>query len=110
MFLQMMLLVVLANTLWYTSSVVHGAFNKHQAVAVYFLVGTGMSLLIARFLIPHWGLLGVPVALLMIDIMMSTYVLRKSLTWLDDSFGNFLTSLFTLPDVPSLGRLLPRRS
>jgi hypothetical protein len=69
-----------------------------------------MSLVVARFLIPTWGLLGVPVALLIIDVMMSTYVLRKSLGWLDDRFGDFFVSLFVPPPISLFGRLLPRRS
>ena len=59
-----LLLVIIANSFWYTSSVVTIASNTHERVAVVFLIGTAASLAIARLLMPHFGLSGAAMALL----------------------------------------------
>jgi O-antigen/teichoic acid export membrane protein len=109
-FFRLMLLVVVVNTLWYTSSVVQGAINKHQKMAVYYVLGASASLLFATVMTPAWGLIAIPIGLLLVDTTMSSYVLRKSLALLNDRFGDFAASLLTLPDAAVFGRLLPRRS
>jgi O-antigen/teichoic acid export membrane protein len=94
-----LLLVIVANSFWYTSSVVTVASNTHERVAAVFLAGTAASLVIARLLMPHFGLSGAAMALLAIDIIVGWYVLTRSLTTLSESTRDFYTSMFRLPQL-----------
>ena len=94
-----LLLVTVANSFWYTSSVVTVASNTHERVAAVFLAGTATSLVIARLLMPHFGLSGAAMALLAIDITVGWYVLGRSLTTLSESARDFYTSMFRLPEL-----------
>jgi O-antigen/teichoic acid export membrane protein len=91
--MQLMIAVIFANSLWYTSSVVMLAMNRHQQMALIYLIGTGLSLLIAMALIPIFGLDGAALGLLGIDVAMSVYVVRNSLKLLNDRLGDFLRSV-----------------
>ncbi|MBN1548313.1 MAG: lipopolysaccharide biosynthesis protein [Syntrophaceae bacterium] len=94
LFLHLMLFVIVANSLWYTSSVIHVAINKHRNMAVAYLLGTSTSLALAYyFLIPRFGLNGAPLALFAIDIAMSVYVIQSSLKLVGDSLGPFLAAM-----------------
>jgi O-antigen/teichoic acid export membrane protein len=94
-----LLLVILANSFWYTSSVVTVASNTHERVAAVYLAGTAASLFIARLLMPHFGISGAAIALLAIDIVVGWYVLSRSLTTLSESAGEFSASMFRLPEL-----------
>lgn len=104
-FIRLMLAVIFANSLWYTSSVVMLAMNRHQQMALIYLIGTGLSLLLAVALIPIFGLDGAALGLLAIDVAMSVYVVRNSLKLLNDGFGDFLRSVL-VPPTPAV--YLPR--
>ena len=91
-----LLLVIIANSFWYTSSVVTIASNTHERVAVVFLIGTAASLAIARLLMPHFGLSGAAMALLAIDIIVGWYVLGRSLKTLSESARDFYASMFRI--------------
>jgi O-antigen/teichoic acid export membrane protein len=94
-----LLLVIIANSFWYTSSVVTVASNTHERVAAVFFTGTAASLVIARLLMPHFGLSGAAMALLAIDVIVGWYVLGRSLTTLSESARDFYTSMFRLPQL-----------
>jgi O-antigen/teichoic acid export membrane protein len=94
-----LLLVIIANSFWYTSSVVTIASNTHERVAVVFLIGTAASLAIARILMPHFGLSGAAMALLAIDIIVGWYVLGRSLKTLSESARDFFSSMFRIPEL-----------
>jgi O-antigen/teichoic acid export membrane protein len=94
-----LLLVIAANSFWYTSSVVTVASNQHQRVAACYLLGTGVSLLLARILLPRFGLSGAAMALLAIDLMVGWYVLSQSLFTLKERARDFGASLFRLPEL-----------
>lgn len=92
-FLRWMLLVILANSLWFTSSVVPTAINRHVRLATVFLVTTVLSLGAALVLLPRLGLTGVALALLVVDAGMVGYVLPTSLRLVDDRPADFFASL-----------------
>ena len=89
-----LLCVTLANSLWYTSSVVPMSTNAHQRIAFYFLASTAASLLLARALTPTFGIVGAAAALLLIDACMLWVVLRSALTQIQDPFRSFVLSVF----------------
>lgn len=94
-----LLLVIIANSFWYTSSVVTVASNTHERVALVYFIGTVASLLIARLLLPHFGISGAAMALLAIDVVVGWYVLSRSLTTLSESASDFYASMFRLPEL-----------
>jgi len=97
LFLHLMLLVIFVNSLWFTSSIVPAAINKHKKMAVCFVVGTGLSLFLAILLVPVWHLSGIALALLATDILMMIYVVNASLKILNDQFTEFLFVVITPP-------------
>jgi O-antigen/teichoic acid export membrane protein len=101
---RLLLLVIIANSFWYTSSVVPIAANRHEKVALFYLLGGAGSLGFAYLLLLHFGLAGGALALLFFDLVTGIYTLRQSLSMLDDSFGEFARAVFT-PHVFSVSHL-----
>jgi O-antigen/teichoic acid export membrane protein len=101
-----LLLVIVANSFWYASSVVTMASNTHERVAAFYLVGTAGSLILARYLMPHFGISGAAMSLLVIDIVLGWYVVRMSLAKLEDRATDFGTALLRLPREVALLRSL----
>lgn len=93
----LLILVVISNSLWATSYTVSMAVNRHQKVAIAFVVSTGISLLISAFLTNLYGLRGTAIALLLIDLAMNIYVLRISLDILSENSQDFFRSLTKNP-------------
>ena len=94
---QLLLIEVLANSLWFTSSIVPVACNCHGRVAAIFLLTTALSLPVAYLLMPRYGLPGAGISLLLVDLGMISYVFKRSLSLLHDSFGEFTRALFRSP-------------
>lgn len=82
---------VVANSAWYTSSVVSLSVNRFERIAVAYLVGTTVALAVSEGLGKLGGLLGIASALFMLDVLMSFVVLPQSMRLTDD-------------DMPSLTR------
>jgi O-antigen/teichoic acid export membrane protein len=97
---HLLLLEVLANAFWFTSSVVSMACNRHERQAMVYLLATALSLPLAYILIPWLGLKGAAISLLMVDLCMIGYVLGHSLALLHDNLAEFA---FALVRAPSLG-------
>ena len=110
-FFYLMLFVISANSLWYTSSVVHVAINKHRKLALAYIFGSGISLILAAFaFIPFFGLKGAPISLLVIDVSMFLYVIQRSLKLVDDKIRTFLGALIKPPPVHDLLKIIiPKR-
>jgi O-antigen/teichoic acid export membrane protein len=104
-FFEAMVLSAFTFSLWSTSIVVPSATNQHVRVAAVFLGVTSGGLLFAVALLPTLGLLGVAMALILIDAVMTVVVVRNSLTLVGDSLGAFLRS--QVPSVTWL-RLAPK--
>lgn len=97
-----LLAVLIANSLWYTSFVVPLAINRHQRTALYFLLGTVVSVLLTVLLLPRSGLVGAGIALLVIDAVMLCQVLPNSLKLLQDRFVDFILVVLR-PPLASVG-------
>jgi O-antigen/teichoic acid export membrane protein len=101
-----LLLGIVANSFWYTSLVVPIASNTHERVAALYLAGSAGSLILARFLLPHFGISGAAMSLLVIDAVLGWYVVRMSLAKLEDRASDFGVHLFRVPrEVPILRSL-----
>lgn len=95
----LLLIEILANCLWFTSSVVSISCNRHVRQAVVYLVTTAVSLPLAYFLMLRYGLIGVGISLLVGDLWMIGYVLSQSLTILHDDLGAFTRALLRAPSL-----------
>lgn len=91
--LFILLLVIVANSIWYTLSAVLTATNRHRRMAVAYLSGTTVALLGAMPLSSAFGLPGAATALLAIDVVMVAYVLPAALRVVQDTPGGFLGAL-----------------
>jgi O-antigen/teichoic acid export membrane protein len=91
-----LLLVVVASSLWNTSSAVSVAANRHESLALQYVVGTAASLLLGFFLLGHFGLMGAALALLASDLWMGSFVVRASNKLLDDHTTDFARSMLSL--------------
>jgi O-antigen/teichoic acid export membrane protein len=88
-----LLTVVVASSLWNTSSAVSVAANRHQQLAVQYLLGTAGSLLLGYLLVQRFGLTGAAVALLACDLWMGSFVVRASNKLLGDHTPDFVRSM-----------------
>jgi O-antigen/teichoic acid export membrane protein len=92
---HVLLLVIIANSLWYTSSVVPMSTNAHHRIAVTYVLASAVSLGLSRILIQPFGIAGVAFGLLLIDASMTWLVLRTALAQVQDTFDKFIVALFT---------------
>ena len=93
----LLLIVVVANSFWSTSNIVLLSVNRHQQLAVVYVAVTSLSLAIALVLTRVMGLHGTALALLVIDIFMSTYVVTRSLAMVQDTLPDFIRFILTPP-------------
>jgi len=93
-----LLLVVLADSLWYASSATSIACNLHQKVAVAYAAGSAASVVVAYLALPSLGLMAAALALLLVDVAMIPYVLQSSLSILQDTPRTFLREFWHLPN------------
>src|SRR5712664_1428289 len=101
-----LLLGIVANSFWYTSTVVTIASNTHERVAALYLAGTAGSLILARYLMSDFGISGGAMSLLVIDVLLGGYVVRMSLARLEDRATDFGAALLRLPrEFPLLSTL-----
>jgi O-antigen/teichoic acid export membrane protein len=90
---HLLLIVVVANSFWYTSSVVPMSTNAHVRLAGWYLVGAAISLGLAWLLLKPLGIAGAALALLVIDIGMSWLVLPTALRQVEDTSAAFWTAV-----------------
>lgn len=104
--LDLLLFQMLVASLWFTSSVVSASINRHQFVARLILVTTVLSLFLSWWTlrIPVLQLRGVALSLVLGDLVMAFFVLRQSLEILNDTLGDFLASMVTVPRLKFLRR------
>jgi O-antigen/teichoic acid export membrane protein len=91
--LYLLLVVIVCEALWNTVSAVILATNQHQLIATVYLASTGAALMFAAGLTSQVGLLGAPLALLVIDVMMVLCVVPPALGIVQSSLRSFVWSL-----------------
>lgn len=97
-----LLSVVVASSFWNASSAVPIAANRHERLALQYLVGTAGSLVLGYFLIPHFRLTGVAMALLASDLWMGVFVVPASNALLKEDNTDFLFSMLDFRQLASL--------
>jgi len=94
--LAILLAVVVANSFWFTLTTSLVATNQHAWQAVIYLTSSSVALLLAVPLASGFGLVGAAVALLVIDLAMSAYVVPAALRIVDDSPRSFVRVVLDL--------------
>jgi O-antigen/teichoic acid export membrane protein len=92
-----LLAVVVTNSLWDTSSVIPMSVNGHCRIAVLYIGAGLLSLILARIMVPHLGIVGAAAALLASDALMTGYVVRTALRHVEDNAQGFVTALCSIP-------------
>jgi O-antigen/teichoic acid export membrane protein len=95
--LYILLLVMIANSLWFTLTTPLVATNQHTRMAIVYLVSSVAALLLAIGLSSAFGLPGAAIALLAIDFGMVVYVLPAALGIVHDHPATFIHALLDLP-------------
>ena len=94
---HVLLLLVVTNSFWDTSSVIPMSINRHCRIAATYAGVTLLSLGLAWLLIPPLGIAGAAIALLVTDVWMTGLVLRTALRHVQDNLKKFVIALFALP-------------
>ena len=85
--------MIVAESLWYTLSTVLSATNRHRRLAVIYLFGTALAVLLAVPLSSTIGLVGAAIALLAIDVLMIVYTVPAALGVIEEEPVDFGRSL-----------------
>ncbi|TWU25793.1 hypothetical protein Pla144_30050 [Bythopirellula polymerisocia] len=88
----LLLCVVIAKNFWSSALVVATSSNRHTRDTVFVLLGHLVALSGALVLVPLIGLPGAAISLLVCDIVISVFVIRRALILLEESSWNFLAS------------------
>lgn len=91
---HVLLLVTIANSLWYVSATVQMSANRHSRIAMVYLAAAVASCVLGYGLTQELGLFGAAIALLVIDISMCAFVLRASLKQMQDTPAEFWRAVF----------------
>jgi len=87
---------------WITSSVVHLASNKHEGLAIRYIIAAFISTAACFLLTKILGIEGAAISGAIMDIVLIPYVVRYSLIITDDTWKGFLNGcLNTVTHVPS---------
>jgi O-antigen/teichoic acid export membrane protein len=108
--LAILLLVVLIYSLWSTSATLATAINQHQRLAMWYIVGTGVTVGFTYILARRYGLYGAAGSLILSEVIMNIYVLPASLRIAHDTFAGFCASLLHYPESLKPAAVLSRLS
>ena len=104
---HVLLLVVVTNSFWDTSSVIPMAVNGHCRIALLYSGAALLSLGVAWMLSPGLGIVGAAIALVVMDGVMTVYVLRTALECTKDTLKTFVSSLFMVPNFRRVLQIAP---
>ena len=106
----LLLIVGICNSFWSTSYIVLLSVNRHQKLAAVYVAATGLALALGAILSKIMGLNGAALALLVIDMFMTSYVVVRSLNLLGDNLPDYIKMIIMPPThLPGkLLRMIPR--
>src|ERR1700678_2659031 len=91
---HVLLLVAIANSLWFVSGIAQMSANRHAGMAFSYLGAALVSCIMCYWLARTLGLAGAAMALLLIDGIMCGFVLPKSLKQMQDTPREFFRAVF----------------
>lgn len=84
------IIVLIINNIWYTSSVTLMSTNNHSKLGILYMCSTLLALILAMIVISLFqSLIGTVLSMLIVDIILSYYTIKKSLSITNDSFIRF---------------------
>lgn len=104
-FFALMLISIVPNTLWLASSFVEISINKHERIALAYVISSIATILVAFFTVRTVGLRGLPVIQMVADTIMLALVLRESLSYVNDTMGQFARSQFRFSHIRKIIRV-----
>lgn len=84
------LAIAAVDSLWYTSLGMLFATNRHQRIALYYFIGSLVNLPVAYVLYPIWGVNGVALSVLILEVSMLVPVLRQALPAAHDNLRSWV--------------------
>jgi O-antigen/teichoic acid export membrane protein len=91
--LILFLLPIIFNAVWFTSSVVHVSCNKHEGLAVRYLIASTMAVIACAVLSYYYGVEGAALSTLTADLILIPYVIKRSLELTGDTLHGFLSGI-----------------
>jgi O-antigen/teichoic acid export membrane protein len=88
--LLLFLLPIPFNSFWFTSSVIHMASNKHEGLAVRYLIAMSLALIGCIILSYLFGMEGAAVSTVIADLILIPYVFKVSLSLTADTPEKFI--------------------
>ena len=105
--LLLFLLPIPFNSLWFTSSVIHMASNKHEGLAIRYLIAMCMAVIGCALLSWWFGMEGAAISTVIADIILIPYVFRVSLSLTGDNLEKFIYGIkYDVQLIPALLRKL----
>ncbi|WP_080056013.1 lipopolysaccharide biosynthesis protein [Spirosoma aerolatum] len=95
------------NAVWFTSSVVHLASNKHEGLAIRYLLSTLVGFIACIVLCYFQGIEGAALSTIVADLVLIPYVLKNSLILTEDTWKSFSRGI--LLEINSIKNLLVKR-
>lgn len=95
--LYLFLIGAAIDTIWFTSGGILYWTNRHQRVAVIYIVASLATLVLAYVLLRTSGLIGVAIALIALELTMLIVVLRQSLPAAHDTLTGWALTVITPP-------------
>jgi O-antigen/teichoic acid export membrane protein len=95
--LYMFLALTVVSSFWYTSAAVLIATNRHQRIALDYVVASFVSLPVGYVLLEAMGLTGPALALILLETFMMVSVLRRALPAAHDDLRGLLRAIRTPP-------------
>jgi O-antigen/teichoic acid export membrane protein len=92
---NILIIGILFNALWWTAGVVFRAVNQPYKFTLAGSIGAVLSVVVAYFLAGIWGLAGVAVGCLVLDVVMAFYALPAGCRLLNMSVGTLVKQGFT---------------
>ncbi|MEI6657220.1 MAG: hypothetical protein WCO76_01660 [Planctomycetota bacterium] len=86
-------LSMLLQSLWHASLIVQLAANQHEGVAVRYVLGALLAVVLCYPLGRLWGLYGAAGSTLVVDALLIPYSIAKALRITHDTFGGFVGGL-----------------
>lgn len=83
--------------IWTISSAVPMSMNRHQSSAIWFLASSLVSLGLAALWVGPMGAFGAALAIIVGEVMMMVFVVRRALQLLEDNPKTYLVQLVTPP-------------
>jgi O-antigen/teichoic acid export membrane protein len=84
------------NSLWFTSSVIHLSSNRHEGLAIRYIIAAIVSSITCLALTYGIGIAGAAISTAVMDLILIPYVVNYSIFLTKDNWGNFLSGILNV--------------